>query len=364
MKSIENTIYNFSAGPAMMPAEVMQEAQAEFLNWHGLGVSVAEISHRGVPYMELTKQIEANLRELVGIPDHYRVLFLPGGSRTQFAAVPMNLMENKKAAYVQTGYWGSAAALEASRYGDIKIVANAESSHYTHIPLQNTWDDCSDCAYLHYVDNETIHGLEFDFVPDAQNVPLICDMSSNFLSRPIDVSRYGLIYACSQKNIAITGITIVIIREDLLQRTPHAALPSIMNYALQVKHDSMYNTPPTFEWYFAGLVFQWLKRHGGLSVFAEKNAEKSGVMYDYLDSQHFYSNKVTRKNRSRMNVVFHLPTPALDAEFVREAHAVGLIGLKGHKIAGGIRASIYNAMPLEGVLQLVAFMQDFAEKKQ
>lgn len=360
---MNKTIYNFSAGPAMMPAEVMQQVQAEFLNWHGMGVSVAEISHRGAPYMELTKQIEIHLRELVGIPSNYHVLFLSGGSRTQFASVPMNLMAGKKAAYVQTGYWGGAAALEASRYGQIEIIANTESSHYTHIPAQNSWNDFSDCAYLHYVDNETIQGVEFDFVPDAKDVPLVCDMSSNFLSRPIDVSRYGLIYACSQKNIAIAGITMVIIRDDLLQRSVHPALPSIMNYALQVNNNSMYNTPPTFEWYFAGLVFEWLKRHGGLSVFAEKNAEKSGVLYDYLDSQHFYRNTVNRKNRSRMNVVFHLPTTELEAEFVREAHAVGLIGLKGHKIVGGIRASIYNAMPLEGVLQLISFMQHFAENK-
>ena len=359
-KSVK-TIFNFSAGPAMMPLEVMQQAQSEFLNWHGMGVSVAEISHRGPAFMALAEQSKKDLRELLNIPENYHILFLPGGSRTQFSAVPMNLMESKSVAYVQTGYWGMAAATEAARYGDIKIVANSESDHYAIIPAQNTWDDFFDCAYLHYVDNETIHGVEFPFTPDVRKIPLVCDMSSNFLSRPVDVSKYGLIYACSQKNIAVTGITIVIIRDDLLARKPHPALPSIMHYALQVKHDSMYNTPPTFEWYFAGLVFQWLKRHGGLTAMAQKNTEKSEKLYTYLDSQDFYKNTVAKNSRSRMNVVFHLPTPELDAAFVKSAAENNLIGLKGHKIAGGIRASIYNAMPMEGVLQLIDFMKTFSQ---
>lgn len=357
-----NQVFNFSAGPAMMPTEVMQQVQREFLNWHGMGVSVAEISHRGEAFMALAQQSKNDLRELLNIPAHYHILFLPGGSRTQFSAVPMNLLENKKAAYVQTGYWGKVAAIEAARYGDIKIIANSESDNYNPIPAQSTWDDFSEAAYLHYVDNETIQGVEFDFIPDAKHIPLVCDMSSNFLSRPFDVSKYGLIYACSQKNIAIAGITIVIIRDDLLARKPHAALPSIMNYALQVKHDSMYNTPPTFEWYFAGLVFQWLKRQGGLRAIAQKNAEKSAKLYDYLDSQSFYKNTISKQCRSRMNVIFQLPTPEFDATFVSAAADVGLIGLKGHKIAGGIRASIYNAMPLEGVEQLIVFMKDFVKK--
>lgn len=355
-----NKVFNFSAGPATMPVEVMQQAQAEFLNWHNIGASVAEISHRGQIYMDLTKEIEKDLRELLAIPNNYHVLFLPGGSRTQFSAVPMNLREDKPVAYVQTGYWGKVAAIEAARYGNVKIIANSESYHYTQIPAQNTWDDFSDCAYLHYVDNETIHGVEFDFIPDAKNIPLICDMSSNLLSRPFDLNKFGLIYACSQKNIAIAGITIVIIRDDLLQRKPHPALPSIMNYALQVNNHSMLNTPPTFAWYFAGLVFQWLKRQGGLASIAQKNTEKAEKMYAYLDSQNFYTNNVDKKNRSRMNVVFHLPSPELDDAFVKKATDNHLIGLKGHKISGGIRASIYNAMPMEGVERLIDFMNSFS----
>lgn len=352
--------FNFSAGPSMMPISVMEQVRDEFIDWHSMGVSVAEISHRGPAFMELAKQSKQDLRELLNIPDHYHILFLPGGARTQFASVPMNLIgEYEQAAYVQTGYWGYVAATEAARYLKVKTVANSEKINYTAIPDQNTWGDFSDCAYLHYADNETIHGVEFDFIPESKEVLLVCDMSSNLLSRPFDINQFGLIYACSQKNIAIAGVTIVIVRDDLLARKAHPFLPSIMNYALQVKHDSMWNTPPTFEWYFAGLVFQWLKKQGGLKVIAEKNAEKSKKLYDYLDSQDFYRNQVDKRYRSRMNVVFHLPTPELDAEFVKEAAKNHLIGLKGHQILGGIRASIYNAMPIEGVDALIAFMKEF-----
>ncbi|PIZ03921.1 MAG: 3-phosphoserine/phosphohydroxythreonine transaminase [Gammaproteobacteria bacterium CG_4_10_14_0_8_um_filter_38_16] len=357
---MKKNIFNFSAGPAMMPIEVMQQAQAAFLNWHDLGVSVSEISHRSQPFIDLAKQSEKDLRELLSIPDHYHILFLPGGARTQFSAIPMNLKDDfKSAAYVQTGHWGKSAEQEASRYLTTKVIANSESTEYTTVPAQNTWDDFSDCAYLHYTDNETIHGVEFDFIPDVKNVPLICDMSSNLLSRPFDVSKFGLIYACSQKNIAITGITIVVIRDDLLKRKPHSALPSMMNYALQMKHESMFNTPPTFEWYFASLVFQWLKKQGGLKALAQKNAEKSAKLYAYLDSQDFYQNRVEKKYRSRMNVVFHLPTPELDAAFVKAALQHHLFGLKGHTVLGGVRASIYNAMPMEGVDALISFMRHF-----
>ncbi len=361
---LKKTVFNFSAGPSMMPQDVMKQVQAEFLDWHGMGVSVAEISHRGKPFMDLAEQSKKDLRDLLSIPENYHILFLPGGARTQFASVPMNLMgDHQCAAYVQTGYWGYVAATEAARYLTVKTIANSESLKYTTIPDQNTWDDFSDCAYLHYVDNETIHGVEFDFIPDSKNIPLVGDMSSNLLSRPFDVSKYGLIYASSQKNVAISGVTIVIIRDDLLLRKPHSALPSIMNYALQMKHDSMWNTPPTFEWYFAGLVFQWLKKQGGLKVIAEKNAEKARKIYDYLDSQDFYKNKVDKKYRSRMNVIFHLPSPELDAEFVAQAAKNNLIGLKGHKILGGIRASMYNAMPMEGIDRLIEYMQIFQKNR-
>jgi len=356
-------VYNFSAGPAMMPEAVMEQAQKEFLNWNDLGISIAEISHRSQYFMDVASRSIQDLRDLLKIPENYHVLFLPGGARTQFSAVPMNLLDDfKSAAYVQTGYWGKAAAIEASRYLKANIIANSESANYTTIPTQNTWHDFSDAAYLHYVDNETIHGVEFNFIPDSKNIPLVCDMSSNFLSRPFDVSKYGIIYACSQKNIAIAGITIVIVRDDLLVRKPHPALPSMMNYALQLKHDSMFNTPPTFEWYFAGLVFQWLKRQGGLTSMAQKNAEKSEKLYTYLDSQDFYKNNVDKNVRSRINVIFKLPTPELDAEFVKVTSENNLIGLKGHKILGGIRASIYNAMPIEGVEKLILLMKDFSKK--
>lgn len=355
-----HTVFNFSAGPAMMPAEVMQQARDEFLNWNHLGVSVAEISHRSQPFIDLAKQTEKDLRALLTIPENYHVLFLPGGSRLQFSAIPMNLIDDfKNAAYVQTGYWGKCAALEASRYLNVKVIANSESKNYSEILEEKMWQDFSDCAYLHYVDNETIHGVEFDFIPDSKNIPLVCDMSSNFLSRPFDVSKFGLIYACSQKNMGIAGITVVMIRDDLLKRRAHPALPSIMNYALQVKNDSMLNTPPTFVWYFSGLVFQWLKKQGGLKAIAEKNAQKAQELYHYLDSQDFYKNNVDKKCRSRMNVIFKLPTPELDAEFLKFAAENNLIGLKGHKILGGIRASIYNAMPQEGVLKLIEVMQRF-----
>ena len=354
---------NFSAGPAMMPYEVMQQVHDEFFDWHHLGVSVAEISHRSRYFIELAEQSRNDLRALLHIPDHYHILFLPGGARTQFAAIPMNLMdEYQTVAYLQTGYWGYVAKTEAARYITVKTIANSENVNYVTIPAQNTWDDFSDCAYLHYVDNETIHGVEFDFIPDSKTVALICDMSSNLLSRPFDVSKYALIYASSQKNVAIAGITIVIIRDDLLKRKSHPALPSMMHYALQVKHDSMWNTPPTFEWYFAGCVFQWLKKQGGLESMAQHNAKKAKYLYDYLDSQSFYKNNVNKKYRSRLNVIFHLPTAELDEKFVRKAFENQLFGLKGHKILGGIRASIYNAMPLAGVHALVDFMKTFVKR--
>ena len=358
-----NKIFNFSAGPAMMPPEVMKQAQAEFLNWNNLGVSVAEISHRSQPFLDLVKEIEKDLRDLLKIPANYHVLFLSGGSRTQFAAVPMNLCDDfKSAAYVLTGHWGKVAATEAARFINTKIVASSESAHYTFIPPEKTWENFSDCAYLHYFYNKTIHGVEFDFIPDAKNIPLVCDMSSNFLSRPFDVSKFGLIYACSQKDIGISGITIVIIRDDLLKRKPHSFLPAMMNYDLQVQNNSMYNTPPTYSWYFAGLIFQWLKKQGGLNVIAKRNAEKSAKLYDYLDSQTFYKNNVDKKCRSQMNIIFKLPTPELDDQFAKAASAAGFMGLKGHKVLGGIRASIYNAMPMEGIDALISFMKEFAKK--
>lgn len=356
-------IFNFSAGPAMLAPEVMQQAQAEFLNWHDKGVSIAEISHRSKDFEILAETSKQDLRDLLSIPSNYHILFLPGGSRTQFAAVPMNLFDHyAEAAYVETGYWGKAAATEASRYGKVKVVANT-APNYTSIPNQTTWDDFSDAAYLHYVDNETIHGVEFDFIPDVKNnIPLVCDMSSNFLSRPFDVSKFGLIYACAQKNVSIAGITMVIIREDLLTRTKNAMTPSMLNYEVHAKSNSLYNTVPTFPWYMAGLTFQWLKQQGGLQAMAEKNSEKARVLYDYLDAQDFYQTAVDKKVRSRMNVIFRCPSLDLDTAFWQQAAEQGLLYLKGHRLLGGLRASIYNAMPLEGVHALIEFMDTFRKK--
>ncbi|MDP1574111.1 MAG: 3-phosphoserine/phosphohydroxythreonine transaminase [Coxiellaceae bacterium] len=354
------TVYNFSAGPAMMSQAVMLQAQSEFLNWHGKGVSVAEISHRSKDFEEMAAQSMQDLRDLLTIPRNYHVLFLQGGARTQFASIPMNLLgDYSEVAYVQTGYWGKAAAIEASRYATVKVIANNEPNCVT-IPDEVSWDSFSDCAYLHYVDNETIHGIEFNVIPDSKNVPLVCDMSSNLLSRPFDVSKFGLIYASAQKNVSIAGITIVIIRDDLLSRKKIAAIPSILDYSLQVKNNSMFNTVPTFPWYLAGLTFQWLKKQGGLKAISEKNTKKAVLLYDYLDSQDFYQNTIDKKYRSKMNVIFKCPTEALDTLFWQKAAENNLMGLKGHRLIGGIRASIYNAMPIEGVEALISFMKSFA----
>ncbi|HLD84675.1 MAG TPA: 3-phosphoserine/phosphohydroxythreonine transaminase [Coxiellaceae bacterium] len=354
--------FNFSAGPSMLPPAVMQKIQEELLNWHNVGASVMEISHRSADFIAAAKQATKDFRDLLNIPENYHILFLPGGSWTQYAAIPMNLLDDfKSVAYVQTGYWGKLAANEAARYAPLNLVANAETRKFTMIPAQDTWKDFSDAAYLHYVDNETIHGVEFNFIPATKNnVPLVCDMSSNILSRPFDVSKFGLIYACAQKNAGISGITIVIVRDDLLKRKKIETTPSIINYAKQVEKESMLNTPPTFPWYVAGLVFQWLKQQGGVAEIAKRNAEKAKKLYDYLDSQQYYVNPVSRDCRSRMNVIFKLPTPELDAQFVKESEKQGLIGLKGHRAIGGIRASIYNAMPMAGVEKLLALMKKFA----
>ncbi len=353
-------IFNFSAGPSMLPREVIQQASEEFLNWNNMGVSVMEISHRSPEFDSVAQQATQDLRDLLNLPQNYHILFLSGGGNTQYSAIPMNLLDHySSVGYVQTGHWGKKAAVEAARYASLNVVADNEPNHFTGIPAQNAWRDFSDAAYLHYVDNETIHGVEFNFIPEAGDVPLVCDMSSNFLSRPFDVSKFGLIYVCAQKNVSISGITIVIIRDDLLQRKPMSTTPSILNYALQVKNNSMLNTPPTFPWYLAGLNFQWLKRLGGLNAIAAINAEKARKLYDYIDSQDFYKNNVDKNCRSCMNIIFRLPSEELEAEFVKAARAEGLLGLKGHKILGGIRASIYNAMPVEGVDVLIDFMKHF-----
>jgi phosphoserine aminotransferase len=352
-------LFNFSAGPAMLPEEVLKQAADEMLDWHGSGQGVMEMSHRGKDFMSIAALAEADLRELMGIPANYKVLFLQGGATLQFEMIPMNLMAGKAADYVHTGEWAKKAIKEAKRFGTVNTIASAEDKKFTYAPRD--WKINPDAAYVHYTANETIGGVEFHWTPETGNVPLVCDMSSNILSKPIDVSKYGLIYAGAQKNIGPAGLTIVIIRDDLIGKgvpTPQ----TMLDYKIHAEADSMYNTPPTYGIYVAGLVFQWLKRNGGLAAIEKLNVEKSNLLYDYLDSTDFYANPVAKQDRSRMNVPFTLKDAAFDDAFIKGAKEAGMVQLKGHRSVGGMRASIYNAMPIEGVKHLVAFMKDFAKK--
>ncbi len=354
-------IYNFSAGPAVLPKAVLQQAQAELPDWHGSGMSVMEMSHRGKEYMGIHAQAEADLRELMGIPSHYKVLFLQGGATQQFAMVPLNLLGGKATAdYVNTGIWSAKAISEAKKFCQVNVVANNEDKNCTYVPAFGGWKLDKKAAYVHYTPNETIGGVEFNWVPDTGKVPLVADMSSSILSRPVDVSRFGLIYAGAQKNIGPAGVTVVIVREDLVGLAD-PRLPTMLDYKTHADHDSMYNTPPTYGIYIAGLVFQWLKKNGGVVAMEKTNIAKARVLYDAIDSSGgFYTCPVARPDRSRMNVPFTLRDAALDGSFLKQAEARGLLQLKGHKLVGGMRASIYNAMPLEGVQALVDFMQEFA----
>ncbi|MGY1489985.1 3-phosphoserine/phosphohydroxythreonine transaminase [Methylobacillus pratensis] len=352
-------IYNFSAGPAVLPKEVLQQASEEMLDWHGSGMSVMEMSHRGKEFISIAQEAEADLRELLGIPANYKVLFLQGGAHAQFSMIPMNLLRGKKMAdYLDTGIWAQKAIEEASRYCEVNIVASAAGQQYRQVPLQSQWKPNPDAAFLHYTSNETIGGLEMFWTPQVGDVPLVVDMSSHILSRPVDVSQYGLIYAGAQKNIGPAGLTIVIVREDLIGETLPGT-PTMFDYKVHADNESMYNTPPTYGIYIAGLVFKWLKAKGGLAAIEKFNIKKSALLYDYLDSTDFYNSPIALENRSRMNIPFTLKDSVLDAEFLKQAQARGLLQLKGHRLLGGMRASIYNAMPLEGVQALVGFMQDF-----
>ena len=355
-------IYNFAAGPAVLPEPVLEQAAREMLDWHGCGTSVMEMSHRGKEFVGIAAAAEADLRELLGVPANYKVLFLQGGATLQFAAIPMNLLRGKKSAdYVNTGEWSKKAIKEAKRYGGVNIAASSEDRNFTYAPKQSAWKLDPDAAYVHVCTNETIGGVEFNWVPDTGSVPLVADMSSHILSRPVDVAKYGLIYAGAQKNIGPAGLTIVIVREDLLgQALPET--PNVLNYKTMADNDSMLNTPPTFSVYLAGLTFKWLLERGGLGGIEQVNVHKAGLLYDYLDSQDFYSNPIAREDRSRMNVPFRLRDDKLDAPFLAEAEARGLSQLKGHRSVGGMRASIYNAMPVEGVQALIAFMEEFRKK--
>ncbi len=352
-------VFNFSAGPAVLPREVLEQARAELNDWHGSGMSVMEMSHRGKEFIAIAGQAEADLRALLAIPANYKVLFLQGGASAQFAAVPMNLLRGKtKADYIHTGEWSKKAIGEAKKYCSVNLAANAESSKYTSIPPRAEWRLDAEAAYVHYTPNETIGGVEFHDIPDTRGVSLVADMSSTILSRPLDVARFGLIYAGAQKNIGPAGLTIVIVREDLLGQVSPGT-PSVFDYKIAADNGSMYNTPPTYAWYIAGLVFAWLKQKGGLAAMAEINRRKAGRLYDYIDASGFFKNPVDRACRSWMNIPFMLPDVALDEAFLKGAKAAGLLQLKGHRSVGGMRASIYNAMPEAGVDALIAYMKEF-----
>ncbi|QDQ28044.1 3-phosphoserine/phosphohydroxythreonine transaminase [Chitinimonas arctica] len=356
-------VFNFSAGPAVLPREVLLEVQKEMLDWHGSGMSVMEMSHRGREFMHIAAEAEEDLRAIMGIPKNYKVLFLQGGATTQFAMVPMNLLRGRGGIdFVDTGHWSKLAMKEARKFADtVRVAASSEDRGYTYVPAEANWQIDPKAAYLHYTSNETLGGVEFPFVPNTGEVPLVCDMSSNFLSRPVDVSRFGLIYGGAQKNIGPAGLTIVIVREDLLGQVAPGT-PTMFDYKIQAEGDSMYNTPPTFAIYVAGLVFKWVQRQGGLKAIEQRNIEKAAMLYESVDTSNgFYTCPVEKPFRSRMNVPFKLADENLDESFIKEASARNLLQIKGHRVTGGMRASIYNAMPLEGVKALTGFMQDFAK---
>ncbi|MCU7933331.1 MAG: 3-phosphoserine/phosphohydroxythreonine transaminase [Candidatus Thiodiazotropha sp. (ex Dulcina madagascariensis)] len=352
-------VFNFSAGPAMLPEAVLQQAKEELLDWRGSGMSVMEMSHRGKAFMSIAGQAETDLRALMDVPDNYKVLFLQGGASSQFAMVPMNLTRDKrKVDYINTGSWSKKAIAEARRYADVNLAATTEGSKFTTTPGQTDLQLSGDAAYVHYTPNETIQGVEFPYTPETGAVPLVADFSSSILSRPVDVSEYGIIYAGAQKNIGPAGLTLVIVREDLIGDAVEGT-PAMFQYATHSESGSMYNTPPTFGWYLAGLVLKWLQERGGLVGMAAINQRKAQALYDAIDASDFYANPVDPASRSRMNIPFTLADPSLDSKFLQEADAAGLKTLKGHRSVGGMRASIYNAMPEAGVKALIDFMAEF-----
>lgn len=358
-----NKVFNFSAGPAILPAQVMQQAQAEFLDWHGIGSSIMEVSHRGKEFIEVAAQAEQDVRDLLNVPDNYKVLFLQGGGRGHFASVPLNISSPEDTSlHLVSGSWSKGAVTEAAKYNKPVVIGEvATQDGLKYLPKVKLDDVDQSAAYLHFCPNETVDGIAFDWLPDSGQVPLVADMSSTILSQPLDVAKYGVIYAGAQKNIGPSGLSLVIVRDDLIGRG-QTATPSIFNYQLAAKADSMYNTPPTFSWYLAGLVFKWLKEKGGLSAMAEINAQKAALLYGTIDESDFYASQIHPDYRSKMNVPFQLANPELDATFLAESEAAGLKALKGHRSVGGMRASIYNAMPIEGVQALVDFMQDFERR--
>ncbi len=355
-------VYNFSAGPAVLPEAVLEKAAGEMLDWHGSGMGVMEMSHRGKEFVSIAAEAEQDLRDLLNVPDNYKVLFLQGGATGQFSAIPMNLLRGgDRADYINTGSWSEKAIKEAKKYCQVNVAWGADQKTPMHIGAQSEWQLDPKASYVHFTPNETISGVEFHWVPETGDVPLVADMSSTILSRPIDVSKYGLIYAGAQKNIGPAGLTIVIVRDDLIGEVlPHT--PTVWDYKVQADADSMSNTPPTYGWYLAGLVFKWLKEQGGLEAMAEINKRKADKLYAEIDDNPFYSNPVDPACRSWMNVPFVLADDSFNDTFLKEAEAAGFSTLKGHRSVGGMRASIYNAMPEAGVDRLIEFMQDFARR--
>lgn len=354
-------VYNFCAGPAALPTAVLERAKIELADWHGRGMSIMEMSHRSDDFVGMADKAEADLRTLLNIPQNYKVLFLQGGASLQFSAIPLNLLgAGQTADYIDTGIWSQKAIEEARRYGQVHVAASSKSDAYHHVPAQSEWNLSPDAAYVHYTPNETIGGLQYDFIPQV-DAPLVADYSSCILSEPLDVSRFGLIYAGAQKNIGPAGLTLVIVRDDLLGKA-QSSTPALLDYTAQAKNGSMINTPPTFGWYLAGLVFEWLLEQGGLAAVQATNLQKAQTLYDYIDGSGFYANPIAKPNRSIMNVPFTLADTALEKTFLAESEAAGLLNLAGHRSVGGMRASIYNAVPLAGVQALVAFMADFARR--
>ncbi|MBE6616342.1 MAG: 3-phosphoserine/phosphohydroxythreonine transaminase [Ruminococcaceae bacterium] len=356
-----NRVYNFSAGPSMLPLSVLEKAQAELVCYGESGMSVMEMSHRSADYDAIIKKAEADLREIMEIPDNYKVLFLQGGASTQFAAVPLNLMKTGKADYILSGQFSTKAFKEGQKYGDAVAVASSKDVNFSKIPETTRESFRPDADFVHICFNNTIYGTKFNYIPDTGDIPLVADMSSCIISEPVDVSKFGVIYAGAQKNMAPAGLTVAIVREDLLGWT-NPATPSMLDWKLMADNDSMYNTPPCYSIYMAGLVYEWIKSIGGLGEMKKMNEKKANLLYDYLDSQDYYIAPVEKESRSMMNVTFVTGNEDLDKKFAKEAAAAGLKNLKGHRSVGGMRASIYNAMPYEGVEALVAFMKDFAER--
>lgn len=358
-----NRVYNFNPGPAVLPEPVLEEVQENLMSLPGVGMSVLEISHRSAIFESILNETIQDLRRLANIPDNYKILFLGGGASLQFSMVALNLMPPKnKADYIVTGSWSKKAVKEAKRVGEVNIAATTEGENFKRIPKQEELKLTSDVSYVHYTSNNTIYGIEWHYIPDVGNVPLVCDASSDIFSRPIDVSKFALIYAGAQKNLGPAGVTLVIIREDLLERSQDS-LPTMLNYKVHAENNSLYNTPPVFGIYIIGLVAKWLISLGGLEAIAKINEEKAKLIYDCIDnSSEFYRGHAEKDSRSKMNVVFRLPSEELEKQFVKEATERGLVGLKGHRSVGGLRASIYNAFPLEGVKALVEFMREFKSK--